>query len=346
MKTSSRLSRICLAAVVGIASGSWGLTLSAMGAAMGSSAPAGVVVPPSQPPVYQPPVYQPPVYVPPVAPVIPLTPPVVVTPPPVAPVITPPPQIHIPVTTPTVIPPNLNPMDVTNSWLPGSQPMVENTAALSGIKSVTDFPTEDMGKDEEPGIIARGTEVSEFKKVSAFAVKFKSGEIMASIRKPCRLGLIQTPLGDVALTGDADVIVSEQNGVLHIFNLTGNGVSVKVKFNDVAMQEEKTRAFALAPGYELIAANRKLSQSDVRRADQIARRHFKMIQNGQVAVCEYSLESVVSTSTLIAKLESTNAGPKDRRIMTDLSKMAAVLNQVNGGYGYTVEPPSMANNQQ
>jgi hypothetical protein len=237
-------------------------------------------------------------------------------------------------------------MDVTNSWLqPAPQAMPENPAALSGIKSISDFPTAEQGKNEEPGIIARGTEISVFRKVSPFFVKFTFGEIMASIRKPCRMGLIETALGEVALTGDADVILSEQNGVLHIFNLTGNGETVKVKFNDVALQDEKTRTFALAPGYELIVAARKLTQADVRRADQIARRHFKMIQNGQVAVCEYSLESVVTSSTLIAKLESSNAGPKDRRIISDVSKMAAVLNQVNGGYGYTVEQPSMATSQ-
>lgn len=330
MKTRLHIRRIwVVAALLAGNAGHLPSGLQALGATVGSlPTPAPAV----STPVYTRPAYVPPVYIP----------PVVVTPPPI--VVTPPPVVRVPmivVPPPTThLPPNLNPTDVTTLWMPAPGVLPENAAALYGIKVVNGFPT--AGKDEEPGILARGAVNAEFKKISAFAVKYTSGDVIVSIRKPCRLGLVETALGTVALTGDADVMLSAADGVLHIFNLTGNGESVKVKFNSTAMQDETTRTFALAPGYELIAAARKLTAVDIRRPDAIARRHSKMIQNGQVAVCEYSLESVLSSSSLIAKLASSDAGPKDRRMITDLSKMAAVLNQLNGEYGYTVEQPAMA----
>lgn len=277
-----------------------------------------------------------PVSQPPVTPPVGLrTPPPTLTPtPPVVRVFTPPPTVN------TVLPPNILPTDVTGRINGVKGQLPQNSSALSGIKLST-FPSKEAARDEEPGITARGDENAIFLKESSFYVKYEKGDVMVSMRKPCRLGFVNTPLGEIALTGDADIMMSDgEDGALHIFNLSGNGETVRIKFNDTVLADEKDKTFALAPGYELIGAPHKLSYHEIRRQDSIARRNFKVIQNGQVAVCEFSVESVLGSSNVIAKLQSSEAGAKDRRIIADLSKMAAVLNEINGPYGYTVETVS------
>lgn len=313
--------------------GNWsGQAYAAVALGRGGPGPGPGPSPQGQPVMPIVPVYQPPVQTP-------VTPPVVVRTPP--PVITPPPRIASPPpTVNSVLPPNILPTDVTGRIMGIEGQLPQNSSALSGIKLST-FPSKEAASDEEPGITARGDENAVFHKQSSFFVKYEKGDVLVSMRKPCRLGFISTPLGEIALTGDADIMMSDsEDGVLHIFNLSGNGETVRIKFSDAVLPDEKDKTFALASGYELIGAPHQLSYHEIRRPDSIARRNFKVIQNGQVAVCEFSVESVLGSSNVIAKLQSSEAGPKDRRIIADLSKMAAVLNEINGPYGYTVETVS------
>lgn len=326
-------SRIAAYTACVLLSGNWAGQAHGAAALGGGGGPGpGPQVPSGQPVIPVIPVYQPPIQTPVTPPVVVRTPPPVVATPPR--IFTPPPTVN------SVLPPNILPTDVTGRITGVEGQLPQNASALSGIKLST-FPSKEAGRDEEPGITARGDENAVFHKQSPFFVKYEKGDVMVSIRKPCRLGFVSTPLGEIALTGDADIMMSDsEDGVLHIFNLSGNGETVRIKFNDAVLPDEKEKTFALAPGYELIGAPHQLSYHEIRRQDSIARRNFKVIQNGQVAVCEFSVESVLVSSNVIAKLQSSEAGPKDRRVIADLSKMAAVLNEINGPYGYTVETVS------
>ncbi len=326
-------SRIAAYTAFVLLSGNWAGQAHGAAALGGGGGPGpGPQVPSGQPVIPVIPVYHPPIQTPVTPPVVVRTPPPVVATPPR--IFTPPPTVN------SVLPPNILPTDVTGRITGVEGQLPQNASALSGIKLST-FPSKEAGRDEEPGITARGDENAVFHKQSPFFVKYEKGDVMVSIRKPCRLGFVSTPLGEIALTGDADIMMSDsEDGVLHIFNLSGNGETVRIKFSDAVLPDEKEKTFALAPGYELIGAPHQLSYHEIRRQDSIARRNFKVIQNGQVAVCEFSVESVLVSSNVIAKLQSSEAGPKDRRVIADLSKMAAVLNEINGPYGYTVETVS------
>jgi hypothetical protein len=72
----------------------------------------------------------------------------------------------------------------------------------------------------------------------------------------------------------------------------------------------------------------------LRPHDGISRRRTKVLNQGYVALSEFSVESVLHTSSLIANMTQKESDAKEKRIISDMSKMAAVLNQVNGSSGY------------
>lgn len=264
------------------------------------------------------------------------------TPPPPPP--PPPPKVFIPPQippTPTFTPPVVVPTDVTNN-IPNTNlinpgnPMnpVNGLASIdpgkvpgvTNLKGSTDF------------ILVKSKTPNDFDRVSPYAVKINNGgQLLIGVRKPSETGMVVSDIGNIAIFSNAagaDVMVSLKNGVLRIMNLDGLGENVRLSLTGSQFSDLSSRAFSIKPGYELVASGSALSRRDLRPGDGISRRGVQIIGNKHVAIAQFSVESVLKGSDLIASMNQSDSGSKERRILTDMSKMAAVLNQVNGNYGY------------
>jgi hypothetical protein len=265
-------------------------------------------------------------------PKITVTPPVTVTPPsnPTPPMR--PPIIQIPQSTPMVAP--IQSIDLTHNVTVGPEEITEDAGALGGIKSVNGFP--DEGRDGIDQVFARGTQASKFRKTNSYTVQFDEGEVLVSVRKPTRVGFATFAFGTVALNPDADIMLKRVGDVFHIVNFDGRGETVKIKLNGSSGASQDAKVIALAPGYEVVVGNHVLNHSDIRIADGCARRHFKSLDDGKVVVCEISTESVLTSSSIVATLHRKSSEEMERKVIGDMSKMAAVLNYVNGTEGYQI----------
>jgi hypothetical protein len=177
---------------------------------------------------------------------------------------------------------------------------------------------------------------AQYTRPSPYSVEFTSGRILVSVKKPSNLALVKLPLGQAAINANGDVLFSYNEGVLRVDNLTGTGESVKVRLSEGAFAKHPEQV-SIKPGYEVVAADHKLTVRDLHPHDGIARRHFRMLEDGSMAVTEFSVESAMRNVSMIVELSQQSTGVKERRIMGDMSKMAAVLKYVNGTEGYTEE---------
>jgi hypothetical protein len=87
-------------------------------------------------------------------------------------------------------------------------------------------------------------------------------------------------------------------------------------------------------GHEIVSSDHALTRADLHPHDGIGRRRFGFVESNVLAVSEFSLESVLTSSDFLVDLSQKTSGIKERRIMGDLSKMAAVLNYMNGQQGF------------
>lgn len=296
----------------------------------------------STPPKWTPPSFTPPAYTPPT-----FTPPTFTPPPTVT--VTPVPVIpHIPV---MVNQPVINPI---NQWDVTARPDFQDPTgqqhdgALAGVKSLPgdSFPGEGQAGASD-ALLVKQRDGSEFERLSPASVKLNHGQILASVRRPTRVAFVTTGLLQVALSGDADILMTSEHGYVRVANFDGRGQTVKIKVEAKLISGQDDKVIALAPGYELVVANHALKRSEIRLADGCARRHFKLLEDGKMSICELCPESVLTSSPLIAEM---NRQPidRDRRIIGDMSKMAAVLNYINGTEGFSVDAtaPQVAQQKQ
>ena len=249
---------------------------------------------------------------------------------------------RFPFTPPVVVPTDV---ESTLPSFPGNYPALSNigplsSPALNGIKLIddNDFPHIEVLSGETSGISIKKTDGTVYEKVGSFVVKLVKGEILVSVKRPSQTAMIQIPLlGAISVTANGDVIVKFVDGVLRVLNLDGTGQSIKVQLNRGPFAGDADPTVAVAPGFELIAGDKKLTRAELRPKDGIARRHFKVLENGHLAISEISVESVLNASDVIADFRQKVSGVKERRILSDMSKMAAVLNHTNGTQGFTVE---------
>lgn len=204
------------------------------------------------------------------------------------------------------------------------------------------------GKSEqsEDGIIVRAISGSDYERTSPSTVDLTEGALFISVRKPATVGLIHTPHGSVSIGSDADVIVRYENGVLRVLNLTGLGENVKVKVHAAEVSatvngqsfgtpvRNEPIALALKVGHEIVSADRELTHRDLHPKDGIGRRQYALVESQVLAVNEFSLETALNGCDLIVDLQQKVSGVKERRILGDMTKMAAVLNYMNGAEGF------------
>ncbi len=253
----------------------------------------------------------------------------------------------------------LIPTDYTNFSMGmfNSNVSMPNLNPGEAVQKISGIPSLEQVHQDEDGILVRSLENAHYTRPSLASVKLDSGSILVSVRRPSKLGLICTPQADVSVSADADVIVTYDDGLLRVLNLTGHGPVVKIKIHssDVSSKiissptsranssSSETQhepnisqpvAIAVKVGHEIVSSDHPLTRADLHPHDGIGRRRFGFIESNVLAVSEFSLESVLTTSDLLVDLSQKTSGIKERRIMGDLSKMAAVLNYMNGQQGF------------
>jgi hypothetical protein len=268
---------------------------------------------------------------------VPFLPPPEVTPPPPPVTPPPPPPLVFPTTPPGVFrPPIVVPTDVTSPLVSGVPFTPSANAALNGIQKLQEqsFPRENPKSDDPDGILVKWLPDTIYTKPQNNIVKLTSGQILISIKSPARQASLITAFGTVALTANADILASFEDGVLRLKNMDGVGLKVKVKLSSGHFAGQKPIIVSVAPGYEFTASDHVLKRSELRPKDGIARRFVKVLEQGQLAIAEFSPASAITNSALLVDLRQSVNGVKERRIISDMSKMAAVLNYKMGEGGF------------
>lgn len=270
----------------------------------------------------------------------PPTPPPAPPPPPPAP---PPPMVQAPppppFSPPIVVPTDVSRLQTVNNSNttvpPGLQPVSDGIVVLADNK----FPSDDKPKANDK-ILAFAKDGAVMERLSPYAIKIVEGTVFVSVRRPSQLGMIKTPLGDIALSSNGELVIKIVNGKLHILNASATGTKCKIKLGSGAFAEYDKKTVAIRPGYEFVASKTKLTREDLRPSDGIARRRSKVFEDGRIALSEFSVDAFVRYSDLVAHLNQEESNVKERRIIADLSKMAAVLNYVNNSQGYSYTKPN------
>jgi hypothetical protein len=213
------------------------------------------------------------------------------------------------------------------------------TGPLDGLIALVDdmWPKAEAMEGPDEGILVEGDDASLFVKETGHSVKLDRGQILVAVRRPSHVALIKSPLANISLAADGDIMVTyDQGGLIRIMNISGRGTVCKIKLDPSIWAGEKQTLLSIKPGFELVGSISKVTRPDIRPADGVARRGSKLIANGHIAVSGVSIQSVLGSNAIIAKLNQKD-DKQDRRIIANMSKMAAVLNYVNGEEGYKVE---------
>jgi len=259
----------------------------------------------------------------------------------------------------------LVPTDVTNMRIfsppptgLGSMPKLDPGSAIKRL-SDSDFPDLSQAKEDGVGLglIVKPKSGCDMERPSPADVQLTSGTVFVSVRKPANLLIVTTPHGLVSLSSDAEAIISFRDGLLKVMNLSAFGERVKVRIHHAAVSatingktysEDSSEAssegivIAVKYGHELVAGDRKLTEGDIRPVDDVARRRMVMFENDHRAVSEFSLSSALRDSDLFSDLgrepsksgETAESQQRERHVLKDLAKMAAVLDYVYGESGY------------
>jgi len=265
--------------------------------------------------------YQPPVYVPPK-----IDPPRLMIPP----ATTVPQRDGVPIFVPT---------DVTN---PGPQlggayniPSLNLPSAMSGLipLKMNDFPKEENNKDKGEWVLVRAEQQTSYSRPSPISVELKVGAVLVSVRKPSQTAFVKTELGKIAITANGDAIVKNTDGVVRVMNIDGLGKSVRIKLEGGPFVGNDSKVVALKPGFELVASQRTLKRNDLRPKDGIGRRKASVVLKGFAAINQFSVDTLMQSCDLVVAINQNTTGVKERRILSDMSKMAAVLNLMDTAPG-------------
>jgi hypothetical protein len=199
------------------------------------------------------------------------------------------------------------------------------------------FPNRERAGENAEGVLVKAVPDSQYGQPQGNVVDLKSGSILVGVQRPTDQAFIDTRFGEIVLEPEAAVIVRYDSGILRLLNLTGRHKRVKVRLDRGPFAGAQKIEVGVEPGYELVVGDRKLERRDLRLNDGIARRNVSYLGKDNVAVSEFSLESTITGSELIASLQQKDAGAKEQRVIADMSKLAAVINQIRGAYGFVAE---------
>lgn len=227
--------------------------------------------------------------------------------------------------------------DITSNT-PFFNPLGPGSSEGLVLMSTGKFPSaSDLGGSTDFILVLPKDANTIFGKISQYAVSLKEGQLLVGVRKPSNTGMVVTDNVEIALFSNAqgaDALVTMKDGVIRVANLDGLGDNVRILLKGPQFEALKNKVFALKPGFELVASGTPLTRKDIRPPDGIGRRQTQLIETRHVAISQFSVESALKNSDLVANLAQKDSGSKERRILADMSKMAAVLNQVGGTWGY------------
>jgi hypothetical protein len=257
-----------------------------------------------------------------------------------------PPPIVLPTPPSTFVPPIVVPTDVTNPQITNpNAASIQSVAylqsmeafALAGIESISaqSFPSQGKVGKNFDWITVLEKDGAAYNKPNAYTADLKNGDIIVSVKNPSHLAFVNTPYGDIAIGANSDVMVSYNQGVLRLLNFDGEGRVIKVRLDKGPFAGPADPTVTIAPGYELVASDKMITRAELHPRDGIARRFGKTLDKGHLSICQFSLESAAHNIGMLVNLQQTTTGIKERRIISDLSKMAAVLNYKSGDTGYT-----------
>ncbi|HEY9787273.1 MAG TPA: hypothetical protein V6D17_17920 [Candidatus Obscuribacterales bacterium] len=209
-------------------------------------------------------------------------------------------------------------------------------AAFNGVEPlrISDFPKDDDAKGNSEWILVRARAQTKYDRPTAYEVTLQTGGILVSVKRPSHLAFVKTNLGKVAISANGDAIINYVDGKLRVINLDGVGKSVRVKLTEGPFAGKDSKVVALRPGYELVAGDKELKRLDLRPHDGITRRKASIVMRGFAAVNELSLHSVIASSDLVVDVAQKAKGVQERRILSDMSKMAAVLDYLHNNHEF------------
>ena len=256
------------------------------------------------------------------------------------------PPVINPVTNPVHVTPPFNnpvsnPLDVTR-LIPGAYNQNSPTLnmlgaqvggpATLGVGTPKAFPGADNLKGNPDFILVQPETGADTHRESPYLVTLTQGTVLAGVHRPSNMGMIHTPLGEVAFSANSDSFVSFNNGTLRIRNVDGTGQTVRVRITSGPLAG---KVYSVQPGYELVVSDHKLSRTDLRPTDGILRRASQSFDNGFAGVSQYHVHSALQQSGVVSQLNANKNGSElNRKVIGDMSRMAAVLNSVQGGAGY------------
>lgn len=160
-------------------------------------------------------------------------------------------------------------------------------------------------------------------------IQLQHGTMLISVNSPKQSSLVQTPVGAVWIGKKANVLIHQTDNLLRIQNLDSIGHNVRL---NVGQKLDKLESIALGAGYELVASNSALNKEQLFPADGVGRRATMLIGNGNLAVSEVNLVSLIKSTPTILGLQKS--GAQDRQLFDNLTKTAAVLDMTRGRLGF------------
>lgn len=250
---------------------------------------------------------------------------------------TPPPRVEIPQPPPQqhgFINPLINPADFTPTG-PETQTLATignqlGGPAIAGIGSEGKFPSQENLKGPTDFILVQGEADAETHRESPYLVSLIRGTVLASVRRPSTMGMLTTPIGKVSFAANSDAFITYNDGVLRVKNVDGLSRTIRVQLSSGPLSG---KIYSVQPGYELVVSDHKLTRADLRPNDGVLRRQAQTFDDGYAGASQYQVESALSASTVVAQLSTKTGDAKASRVLTDMSRMASVLNHVQGGAG-------------